>query len=268
MKYFLSDSRLSNRFTARERSKLLTGLQDIKHYIDNDTIDDDDKKYVMEANYFNRFSGVVKTLDDISIFDNKIRLQGMKRSLYNKLRDWGRGRKGIPTGLISKNINTVYNDKQQCYELVDVSDDNKKPNIEHIIPISLFVEMTIQDYISGRWNFDEKKDFVTTDSNIEDFYSLQILTTIVTREENLLLEKIKNQMYKKFVNPYTGQPDARKIVEEMSQGYHYKEAKISFHNEVMSLPKQTLAFNETPEGIKELMGKRKFTPRKQNHDFW
>ena len=92
MKYFLSDSRLSNRLTARERSKLLTGLQDIKHYIDNDTIDDDDKKYLMEANYFNRFSGVVKTLDDISIFDNKIRLQGMKRSLYNKLRDWGRGR--------------------------------------------------------------------------------------------------------------------------------------------------------------------------------
>ena len=236
--------------------------------MDNEVLDDSDKTKLIQANYYNKFSGVVKTSDDISIFDNSIRLQGMKRSLYNKLRDWGRGRKGIPTGLISKNINTVYNDKLQCYEIVNVSDDNKKPNIEHIIPISLFVELIIQDYISGRWNFDENKDFITTDSNIEDFYSLQILTTIVTREENLLLEKIKKQMYKKFVNPYTGQPDARKIVEKMSQGYHYKKAKISFHNEVMPLPKQTLAFSETPEGIKELMGKRKFTPRKQNHDFW
>tara|TARA_B100000287_G_scaffold317564_1_gene301249 strand:+ start:2851 stop:3729 length:879 start_codon:yes stop_codon:yes gene_type:complete len=197
--------------------------------------------------------------------------------------DFGRARKGFPTGGVSRALGVI----QDKYGNNIIDLDGRAPksvyNIEHFIPLGqVLVPLMIYDYLTGVWKFKVKDDgrlgeLEKGQNRIEYVYPLANFTILVSVEENRALIKIVDDIKEEC--RVDGIIDMDMVLEKMMAGEHYERADIVLHDKFLDVKYKnsgTKIYPEhIPEGMKRLMGKKpkkkksdKIKKVKQLHHWW
>jgi hypothetical protein len=198
--------------------------------------------------------------------------------------DFGRARKGFPTGGVSGALGVI----QDKYGNNIIDLDNRTPksvyNIEHFIPLGqVLIPLMIYDYLTGVWKFEVKEDgklgeLVEGRYRVENVYPLANFTILTTAEENQALIKIVNAIKEEC--RVDGLINMDLVLEKMMAGEHYERANIVLHSEFLNVkyPKsgKKIYPQHMPEGMMQLMGKRPKRKKKKKvmkqmqrlHDWW
>jgi|TARA_B100001939_G_scaffold347460_1_gene369137 hypothetical protein len=259
---FLIDHQLVRAFTPRERAKIYTALQDIQNYCDNHIKTEEDFAIANMDSYLNNSSM------SYNIFRNPVKLEILRREVYNKLKDWGKGRRGTKSGLVSRSLPVEYNELTRVHSFKknwDKSTDDSYPNIEHIFPINFSRDVIIQDYIKGMWKFEDGVLTIGKDY-VENFYPYFVFSIWTTKKENQDLKVYVERLINENTDD-RGIIDTEKVLEEVMNAKHYENCDITLYKEVMNInfgqvKNGEIFYNEVPEGFKNLQKHRKVFKKK------
>ena len=215
---------------------------------------------------------MIEILEDTSVIK---RITGMLMG------NFGRGRKGFPTGGVSSALGVIQNKYGE--NIIDLDNRTSKSvyNIEHFIPLGqVLIPLMIYDYLTGVWKFEVKEDgklgeIVEGRYRVENVYPLANFTILTTTEENEALIKIVNAIKEECrVN---GLINMDLVLEKMMAGEHYERANIVLHSEFLTVkyPKSDKKIypQYMPEGMMYQMGKKPKRKKvmkqiKETHTWW
>jgi hypothetical protein len=204
----------------------------------------------------------------------KKELSYLKNHLDKAMADFGWNRKGLKTGLVSKNLTNFKTDRRgfTAFDKTGLSTtDPKYPVIEHFYTLGqVGTWIMIWDCLIERWKIEFDKNGLPENiiglDYINQIYPTFHLTTWTTKEENDRLKKIVDKIIKEYTNT-EGIVSWDLIREDLKDARHYMEAGIVFHTEDIQIGK-TLPIHPAlvTQSLRDLKGKK--TKIKQTHSYW
>tara|TARA_Y100001937_G_C7042514_1_gene295304 strand:- start:56 stop:916 length:861 start_codon:yes stop_codon:yes gene_type:complete len=271
---FMTDTKYADEFNQNQLNSLWLVMLSIQRSVNGMSPNLQDAVRRVTNNHMLNNQTYSEKLKGLTFKKLKKTLSYLKAHLDKSFADFGDGRNGLPTTLVSINLKKF---KQGSKGEMQFDTTGLKPSDpdypvkEHFYTLGqVGTWMMIWDCIIGRWviNFDDTGAPINIEGldYINAIYPTFHIITYVTSEENLILKNIVNDMIKEHTDK-EGIVHWDTLRDELREAEHYKRAGIVFHKDDIAIgTKRPIHPSLVPQSLIDLKGKK--SSNINMHKFW